>query len=102
MAGKYTCAPQQRLIKLVLHLFGDVVAGFSPTELAKAVGASSPTITRDLDNLETAGIVRMNEQTGRWILTQRLPQQAIKVWAGIDRAEQELQEAKQRFTRTTF
>lgn len=102
MAGKYTCAPQQRLIKIVLHLFGDVVNGFSPSDLAKAVGASAATITRDLDNLETAGIAHMKEQTGRWLLTQRLPQQTIKVWSGIDRAEQELQEAKQRFTRTTF
>lgn len=99
MAGKYTNDAQQRLIKLVLFLFNDVVNGYLPSELAKAVGAAPGTITRDLDNLDTAGIARAKEGTGRWVLTQRLPQQTIKVWSAIDRAEQELQEAKQRFTR---
>lgn len=99
MAGKYTNDAQQRLVKLVLVMFGDVVNGYLPSELAKAVGASPGTMTRDLDNLDTAGIARVDEETGRWRLTPRLPQQAIKVFNAIDAADQRVQEARNRFTR---
>lgn len=97
MAGKYTSASQQRLLKLVLALFGDVVQGFQPGDLASAVGCPGAAVTRDLDNLLTAGLVEYVEETRRYRLTPRLPQQAIKVWTAIDRAERDLQEAKSRF-----
>lgn len=97
MSGKYTSASQQRLLKLVLTLFGDVVQGFRPGDLAAAVSCPAAAITRDLDNLLTAGLVECVEDSGRWRLTPRLPQQAIKVWTSIDRAERDLQEAKSRF-----
>ncbi|MDY0035422.1 MAG: IclR family transcriptional regulator [Zoogloea oleivorans] len=99
MAGKYTNDAQQRLLKIVLAMFGDVVNGYLPSELQKTVGCSAGTMTRDLDNLDTAGLARQDAETGRWTLTPRLPQQTIKVWSAIDRAEQRVQEAKQRFTR---
>ncbi len=98
--SKYTNAAQQRLIKLQLALFGDVVNGFAPTALAKAVGCSASAMTRDLDNLATAGLAERDEATGLWRLTPRLPQQAIKVWTAIDRAERRLEESRNRFSRT--
>jgi DNA-binding IclR family transcriptional regulator len=97
MAGKYTSDSQQRLLKLVLTLFGDVVKGYQPGELAAAVGCPASAVTRDMDNLLTAGLVEYVEETRCWRLTPRLPQQAIKVWTAIDRAERDLQEAKSRF-----
>lgn len=97
----YTNAAQQRLIKLLLVMFGDVVSGFMPSQLAKALDCAAAVITRDLDNLLTAGIAEYDEATARWRLTPRLPQQAIKVWTAIDRAERQLQEAKARFNRST-
>lgn len=99
-AGKYTNAAQQRLLRLILILFGDVVRGYSPAALVRELGVSAGTITRDLDNLRTAGIAVCDEETGLWRLTSRLPQQAVKVFAAIDRAERELDEARQRYTRT--
>jgi DNA-binding IclR family transcriptional regulator len=95
----YTNSAQQRLIKVILALFGDVVHGLSPGAIAKSVGCSSPMVTRDLDNLASAGIAQRDEATGLWRLTPRLPQQAIKVWTAIDRAEQRLAESRQRFSR---
>jgi len=95
----YTNAAQQRLLKVVIVLFGDVVFGFSPSALAKAVGCAASVITRDLDNLLTAGLVERDEATGHWRLTARLPQQAIKVYNSIERAEQRLRDAKNRFNR---
>ena len=57
----YTNSAQQRLIKVILALFGDVVHGLSPGAIAKSVGCSSPMVTRDLDNLASAGIAQRDE-----------------------------------------
>jgi DNA-binding IclR family transcriptional regulator len=96
----YTNDAQQRILKVVLALFSDVVQGVSPSALARAVDAAPPAITRDLDNLRTAGIAEKDETTGLWRLTPRLPQQAVKVFAAIDSAQRRVDEARQRFTRT--
>ena len=95
----YTNEAQQRLIKLLLALFGDVVNGYPPAALAKALDASPSVITRDLDNLRTAGVADRDEATGHWRLTPRLPQQAIKVFNAIDTAQRRVDEARNRFTR---
>lgn len=98
-ATDYTNEAQQRLMKVVIALFGDVIAGYPPAVLAKAVECSQSVITRDLDNLLTAGWVERLEATGHWRLTPRLPQQAIKVFNSIDRAQRQVDEARNRFTR---
>lgn len=97
----YTNAAQQRLLQLILALFGDVVNGYTPSALARTVGCSPQVITRDLDNLKTAGMAERDEDSGHWRLTPRLPQQAVRVWAAIDRAERRISEAKDRFARKT-
>ena len=98
-ATDYTNAPQQRILQLVLALFGDVVHGYPPAALAKALDASPSVITRDLDNLLSAGLAERDEATGHWRLTPRLPQQAIKVFNAIDAAERRVDEARNRYTR---
>lgn len=97
----YTNDAQQRLVKVILLMFGHVVHGLPPSVIAREVGCSAAVMTRDLQNLLTAGLADRDETTGHWRLTPRLPQQAIKVWADIDRADRRLQEAKNRFTRLT-
>jgi len=94
----YTNNAQQRIIKVILTLFGDPVNGFLSKDLAQAVGCSLPVMTGDTFNLEKAGIAERDEASGRWRLTPRLPQQAIKVWTAIDRAERRIAEARQRYT----
>ncbi len=94
----YTNAAQQRILKLVLVLFGDVVNGYTPSVLARAMNCAAGVITRDLDNLAQAGIAERDD-SGAWRLTPRLPQQAVKVWAAIDRAERRIAESKNRFSR---
>ena len=98
-ATSYTNEAQQRLIKLLLALFGDVVNGYPPAALAKALDVSPSVITRDLDNLRTAGVADRIEASGHWCLTPRLPQQAIKVFNAIDTAQRRVDEARNRFTR---
>jgi DNA-binding IclR family transcriptional regulator len=96
-ATDYTNAAQQRLVLVMLALFDDLVQGIAPSALARTVGCSNQVMTRDLDNLRTAGIAERDEVTGHWRLTPRLPQQAIKAWQSIDRAEKRLAAAKARF-----
>ena len=98
-ATSYTNAPQQRILQLVLALFGDVVNGYPPAALAKALDVSPSVITRDLDNLLTAGPAERDEATGHWRLTPRLPQQSIKVFNSVDAAQRRVDEARNRYTR---
>ena len=98
-ATDYTNDAQQRLIKLLIVMFGDAVGGYPPAALAKALGCAGSVITRDLDNLRTAGVAERVEATGHWCLTPRLPQQAIKVFNAIDAAQRRVDEARNRFTR---
>lgn len=98
-ATDYTNAAQQRILQLQLALFGDVVHGYPPSKLAEVLNVSASTITRDLDNLRTAGLAERDEGTGNWRLTPRLPQQAIKVFNAIDAAQRRVDEARNRFTR---
>ncbi len=98
-ATDYTNAAQQRILQLQFALCGDVVHGYAPSKLAELLNATGSTITRDLDNLRTAGIAERDEATGNWRLTPRLPQQAIKVLNAIDAAQRRVDEARNRFTR---
>lgn len=99
MNERYRNDAQQRILKIVIVMFSDVVNGLTPSVIAREVKCSAAVMTRDLANLREAGIADKDESTGCWRLTPRLPQQAIKVWTAIDAAERRLQEAKQRFTR---
>ena len=98
-ATDYTNAAQQRILQLQLALFGDVVNGYPPSKLAELLNVSASAITRDLDNLRTAGLAERDDATGNWRLTPRLPQQAIKVFNAIDAAQRRVDEARNRFTR---
>lgn len=95
----YTNAAQQRILQLQMALFTDVVNGLPPSRLAELLRVSASAITRDLDNLRTAGLAERDEATGHWRLTPRLPQQAIKVFNSIDAAQRRVDEARNRFTR---
>ena len=99
-ATDYTNDAQQRILNLVLALFGDVVNGYPPSKLAELLGCTASAITRDLDNLRTAGLAKRDEASGNWLLTPRMPQQSIKVFNSIDTAQRRVDEARNRFTRT--
>ena len=99
-ATDYTNAAQQRLLQLIDLMAGHELQGLLPGEVAKALAVGASTVTRDLDNLKTAGIAERDEESGHWRLTPRLPQQAVRVWAAIDRAERRIDEAKARFKRS--
>lgn len=90
----HTNGAQQRLIKLILALFGDVVNGYLPSQLMSMTGASASQMTRDLANLVAAGLAEYDEENKHYRLTGRLPNQAVKVHAALGRAETRLAETK--------
>ncbi len=99
MSERYRNDAQQRILQVVLTLFGHAVHGLPPSSIAKAVNCSAAVMTRDLANLSIAGLVEKDEATGHWRLTPRLPQQCFKIAAEIERADRRLSEVKNRFTR---
>jgi DNA-binding IclR family transcriptional regulator len=92
----YINTAQQRILRLMLTLFGDVINGLAPGLLAKEIDCPPSAITRDLANLAEAGLAERLE-TGAWRLTPRLPRQAVKVFAALHAAERRLGEAKHRY-----
>lgn len=96
----YTNEAQQRILRLVQTLAGNEITGLTPTEIAKAQGCSAPMVTRDLDNLYTAGLAEQVPDTGRWRLTPVLIQLSFKYMANVERAEKKLAETQNRYTRS--
>lgn len=98
-SAKYTNEAQQRLLRLVMLLAEDVVVGLSPAQIAKALDVPPSYVTRDLENLKTAGWAVQQEETGRWLLGAKPGAMGVKVMASIDRAERMVTSARTRFTR---
>jgi len=96
----YTNDAQQRILNVLFALCLDAVNGFAPSKLAELVSASPSAITRDLDNLRTAGLAERVEATGCWRLTPRLPQQAINILNSVDAQQRRVDEVRNRYTRT--
>lgn len=96
----YTHDGQQRILRLIQLLAGHEITGLTPGEIAKQQGCASSMVTRDLDNLKTAGFAELVAETQRWRLGPAVTQIAVKYLAGIDRAERRLEETKQRYSRS--
>jgi DNA-binding IclR family transcriptional regulator len=95
----YTNEAQQRLLRVVMLLGEDVVVGIAPAQIAKSLGVPASYVTRDLQNLKTAGWAVQVEDTGRWLLGSKPGALGVKVMASIDRASRMVDQARSRFTR---
>ncbi|KAF1043218.1 MAG: hypothetical protein GAK35_02310 [Herbaspirillum frisingense] len=98
---KYTNEAQQRILKVVMLLAEDVITGLSPTQIASELSVPASYVTRDLENLKTAGWAMQSEETGRWLLGAKAGAVGVKVMHSIDRAERKVTEDRNRFTRNT-
>ncbi len=95
----YTNPGQQRVLALLVLLAGNEFMGVLPSDLAKALGTSQSNITRDLDNLRSAGLAERIGETGRWRLGPKLVQIALAFSTHIGRMSERLAEVQQRYTR---
>lgn len=98
----YESSSQQRILKVLMAMFGHEVAGIAPGELAKLAEITPQEATRDLANLRIAGLAEQLADTGRWRLTARLPQKALVMLNEINRAAERIKETQQRYTRNPY
>ena len=95
----YSNAAQERGYAVLTALAGHEFAGIAPGEIAKAIGASPPSVTRALRVLAKAGLAQQNPETGGWYLGPRIVQIASRFQVNLDRARRRVDELQQRYTR---
>ena len=99
-AANYTNPAQQRLLRMVDLLAGHELHGLAPGEIAKALAIGPSSVTRDLDNLRSAGWAEQTPQGGRWRLSPHVVQISMRHAAAISAGQQQLNDVVQRFSRT--
>ena len=82
-AANYTNPAQQRLLRVVDLLAGHELHGLAPGEIAKALAIGPSSVTRDLDNLRTAGWAEQTPQGGRWRLAPHVIELSRRYAAGL-------------------
>jgi len=96
--ARYINAAQQRVLKMLQRLAGHEIEGLAPSELAAALRTSASNVTRDLANLREAGLAE-RLHNDRWRLTPRIVQISLAAGDAFSRAQDRLNEVRQRFTR---
>lgn len=96
----YTNSSQQRILKVVLTMFGHEIDGLPPGQLAKLAGITPGEATRDLDNLMQAGFVEPLPQGNAYRITPMVGQKAMAILHTLDRAAKRVDETRNRYTRT--
>jgi len=98
---KYTSEQVQRVLRVMLALAGNEFRGMTLKEVATAAECSNDNALRALENLRTAGVAeRCTYDDKRWMLGPRLVQVAFAFDQALENAQRELNERRQRFTRT--
>ena len=98
-AANYTNPAQQRLLRVVDLLAGHELHGLAPGEIAKALVIGPSSVTRDLDNLRTAGWAEQTPQGGRWRLTPHVIQISLRYATALNAGAQQWRDTQQRFGR---
>ncbi|MGQ0711631.1 MAG: IclR family transcriptional regulator [Rhodoferax sp.] len=93
----YTNAAQQRLLQLVNLLAGHELAGLAPGQIANAMDCSASVVTRDLDNLRTAGWAELTPKGDRWRLAPHVIQMSLRYAAALDAGAQQWRDVQQRY-----
>lgn len=95
----YTNAAQQRILQLIDLLAGHELQGLAPTEIARALGCGAPVVTRDLDNLRTAGWAELTPKGDRWRLTPHVIQISLRYATALNAGAQQWRDVQQRYGR---
>lgn len=97
----YTNSSQQRILKVIMVMFGYEIDGLPPGQVAKLAQIAPGEATRDLANLVTAGYVETLPHNNNYRLTPLLGRRALAILHSIERAEQRVAETRNRYTRNT-
>ena len=93
----YTNAAQQRILQLIDLLAGHELQGLTPTEIGRALGSAAPLVTRDLDNLRTAGWAELHPGGKTWRLAPHAIQTSLRYAAGLQAGSQNLRDTQRRY-----
>ena len=97
---KYIHAGQQRILRMLMTLAGHEAAGLSPTQIAELQECSPALVTRDLANLQHAGFAEQVPGATTWRLAPPVVQISVRLSIGLDKAQAQLDDVRNRFTRT--
>jgi len=92
--------PVDRVVRVIESLAGNTLNGLSPGEIGKAAGASPAQVTRLLAHLIRRGVVESARTEGRYRLGPAIVQIARAHELELARAERDLAEARQRYSRS--
>ena len=95
----YTNAALQRLLQLIDLLAGHELQGLLPGEIAKALAVGASTVTRDLDNLRSAGWAELTPKGDRWRLAPHVIQISLRYATALNAGAQQWRDTQQRFGR---
>lgn len=98
-ATDYTNAAQQRLLQLIDLLAGHELQGLLPGEIAKALAVGASTVTRDLDNLRSAGWAELTPKGDRWRLAPHVIQMSLRYAAALGAGAQQWRDIQRRYGR---
>lgn len=96
----YTSSCQQRILKVMLVMFGHEIDGLPPGQIAKLAGITPQAATRDLFNLVESGIAEQVAHNNNYRITPMLGQKSLAILHTIERAAQRVEETRNRYTRT--
>lgn len=94
----YTNDAQQRILQLVDLLAGHELQGLMPGEIAKALRCAPPLITRDLNNLRTAGWAELHPNGRTWRLAPHVVEISLKHASAMREGRQNLNDVEQRYS----
>ncbi|HFO0136949.1 hypothetical protein [Pseudomonas aeruginosa] len=97
---KYRSGQVQRVLRILLVLAGNEFRGMQLKEVAAAADCTTDNALRALENLRIAGLAeRSPHDHHRWLLGPRLVQIAVGFDDALRRAQSEIDERRQRYTR---
>ena len=95
----YTSSCQQRILKVLLAMFGHEIDGLAPGQIAKLAEITPQEATRDIHNLVVAGYVEQVPHNGQYRVSPMLGRKALAILHTIERAAQRVEETRNRYTR---
>lgn len=98
MNEQYHSKSQQRILKVLFALAGHETKGLEPSALAKGLQVAASAITRDLSNLEIAGVAE-KMPSGNYRLLPKIVQISFAFGQELSRERGKLDEIENRYTR---
>ena len=96
---RYDSVSQQRILKVMLCLFGHEIEGLAPGQIAKIVNTQPSNVTRDLHNLVEMGIAERLASTDNARISPRMGQKCLAILMNVEQAAKRVEEVRQRYTR---